>query len=132
MESKIIADLQIPNPKCYNVCPVGSGQRQKGIPLSKEHRQKIIDNNGMRGKTHTDQAKAKISATHKGKSNWHKGKFRSEGTKQKISEARLGMKFTDDHRANISAGGMGEKNSNYGKCWITKDGINKKIKKRRN
>lgn len=129
MESKIISDLQIPNPNCYNICPIGSGQKQKGISLSEQTRQKIIDNNGMRGKTHTDEAKAKISATHKGKSNWHKGKIRSEHTKQKISKARIGMKFTDEHRANISKVTTGSNNSNYGKCWITKDGINMKIKK---
>lgn len=129
MESKIISDLKIPNPQCYNVCPIGSGQKQKGIPLSEKTRQKIIDNNGMRGKTHSAEAKAKISATHKGKTNWHKGKIRSEETRKKISEGRTGIKFTDQHRKNIALGGMGEKNSNYGKCWITKDGINKKIKK---
>ena len=40
----------------------------------------------------------------------------SEETKQKMSEKRKGL-------------GTGESNSQYGTCWITKDGVNKKIKK---
>ena len=40
----------------------------------------------------------------------------SDDAKQKISEAKKGT-------------GTGENNSQYGTCWITKDGTNKKIKK---
>jgi hypothetical protein len=45
-----------------------------------------------------------------------KGNFHSEETKQLMSEQRKGT-------------GTGETNSQYGTCWITKDGTNKKIKK---
>lgn len=128
-ESKIIEELKIPNPLCYNVCPVGSGQRQKGIPLSAEHRQKITNNNGMRGKTHSDRVRKIISESKKGKPNWHKGRVRSDETRRKMSESKIGIKLSAETRAKIAAGGMGEKNHNYGKCWITKDGINMKIKK---
>ncbi len=44
------------------------------------------------------------------------GKSHSEETKQKMSESSKNS-------------GVGESNSQYGTCWITKDGINKKIKK---
>jgi len=44
------------------------------------------------------------------------GKKHSEETKQKMSESSKGT-------------GTGETNSQYGTCWITKDGSNKKIKK---
>jgi hypothetical protein len=44
------------------------------------------------------------------------GKKHSDETKQKMSEAKKGF-------------GIGENNSQYGTCWITKDGTNKKIKK---
>ena len=44
------------------------------------------------------------------------GKQHSEETKKKISEASKGN-------------GVGETNSQYGTCWITKDNTNKKIKK---
>ena len=43
-------------------------------------------------------------------------KQHSEKTKQLISQSHKGC-------------GIGENNSQYGTCWITKDGINKKIKK---
>ena len=43
-------------------------------------------------------------------------KKHTEETKQLMSEISKGM-------------GIGDKNSQYGTCWITKDGINKKIKK---
>jgi hypothetical protein len=45
-----------------------------------------------------------------------RGKTHSEETKQKMSESSKGM-------------GIGESNSQYGTCWITKDETNKKIKK---
>ena len=44
------------------------------------------------------------------------GKKHSEETKQLLSEKQKGT-------------GVGELNSQYGTCWITKDGANKKIKK---
>lgn len=47
--------------------------------------------------------------------NWN-GKNHSEESKQLMSETSKGM-------------GKGEANSQYGTCWITKDGINKKVKK---
>ena len=44
------------------------------------------------------------------------GRNHSEESKSKMSESKKGT-------------GIGEKNSQYGTCWITKEGINKKIKK---
>ena len=44
------------------------------------------------------------------------GKKHSEETKQLMSESSKGM-------------GIGKANSQYGTCWITKDGLNKKINK---
>ena len=43
-------------------------------------------------------------------------KKHSDETKKKMSESSKGM-------------GAGENNSQYGTCWITKDGLNKKVKK---
>ena len=45
-----------------------------------------------------------------------KDKSHSEETKQLMSEQRKGT-------------GIGENNSQYGTCWITKEGVNKKVKK---
>jgi hypothetical protein len=47
--------------------------------------------------------------------NWS-GKKHSEETKIKMSKSKIGT-------------GLGENNSQFGTCWITKNGINKKIKK---
>jgi hypothetical protein len=44
------------------------------------------------------------------------GKKHTEETKKLMSESKKGT-------------GKGEKNSQYGSCWITRDGENKKIKK---
>ena len=45
-----------------------------------------------------------------------RGKKHSDETKNKMSESSKGQ-------------GVGEQNSQYGTCWITKEGVNKKIKK---
>jgi len=44
------------------------------------------------------------------------GRKHSEETKEKMSESSKGM-------------GTGKTNSQYGTCWVTRDGLNKKIKK---
>jgi len=44
------------------------------------------------------------------------GKTHTDETKRKMSESSKGM-------------GVGKTNSQYGTCWITKDGVNKKVKK---
>ena len=43
------------------------------------------------------------------------GKKHKDETRKKMSEIKKGT-------------GIGEKNSQYGTCWVTKEGINKKIK----
>ena len=51
--------------------------------------------------------------------NFWAGRKHTEEAKQKMSQT---------HKANGNQ--QGEKNSQFGTCWITKDGINKKIKKK--
>ena len=67
----------------------------------------------------------------------------SKTTKKAIEEGRIktwkelydwtGRKHSDETKNKMSVSskgqGVGEKNSQYGTCWITKDGTNKKIKK---
>ena len=47
---------------------------------------------------------------------WQGNKKHSDETKNKISKTK-------------SQQGKGSANSQYGTCWVTKDGLNKKIKK---
>lgn len=63
---------------------------KKGRKLSKEH-------------------KEKIGLANKGKSPWSLGKHLSKETKQKISDARKGMKFSLQHRINLSLAKTKEK-----------------------
>lgn len=42
---------------------------------------------------------------------------------------RTNIKHSEEAKLKISKANSGEGNSQYGTCWITKDGINKKIKK---
>lgn len=122
-ESEILSSIEIPSSSCYNICPVGTGQKQAGIPLNHETKQKIIKNNGMRGKTHSEDARKKISAAHKGKPSWHKGRKKSEETKHRMSQAQKGRFVSEETKHKISEAGKGRNNSNYGKMWIT-DGVN--------
>ena len=48
-----------------------------------------------------------ISKAKKGRSNGLIGTTKSETTRRKMSEVRIGMKFTDEHRANLSKSHMG-------------------------
>ena len=72
--------------------------------LSEEHRANLSaakkgENNPMYGKTHTEEAKAKISENHVGML----GKTHTEETKAKISEVHAGKTVSEETKANISA-----------------------------
>ena len=70
--------------------------------------------NGMHGKHHTEEAKQKMSESHKGKSHTEeykrnigkahlgkKRKFFTEETKANMSKAHLGIIFTEEHKQNL-------------------------------
>lgn len=67
-------------------------------------------------KTHIDKIVASRLKYFKDNPGSFKNKKHSDETKQLMSESSKGT-------------GTGETNSQYGTCWITKEGINKKIKK---
>jgi len=73
-----------------------------------EFRKKISELSGSRLKNYHEEGKIKY--------NTFTGKKHSEETKKLISEIRRGT-------------GEGNSNSQYGTCWITRDDVNKKIKK---
>jgi hypothetical protein len=82
--------------------------RKNNPNIDKEYREKL----SITTKKGIETGKIK---TWKENYNWA-GKKHSEETKKKISKSSKGM-------------GFGKQNSQYGTCWITKDGLNKKIKK---
>jgi imidazolonepropionase-like amidohydrolase len=75
------------------------GEGASGYQHTQEHRAKMIGNeywksvktNGFKGKTHSDELKAKWAESRKGVTSPRKGVVLSDETKQKISDARKGM-----------------------------------------
>lgn len=86
------------------------------------------ENNGMFGKHLSEETKKKLSAAHKGKTAWNKGrpgmkgethpffgKHHSKETTQKISQSLIGYKHTEETRKKLSLVTSGERNGFYGK-----------------
>jgi group I intron endonuclease len=74
------------------------GEGASGYKHTEEHKQsmkgnefwKLMKQNGFKGKTHTDEQKAKWSVNRKGSESPRKGAVLSEETRKKISESRKG------------------------------------------
>lgn len=129
-EKQAITPEMIADKNCMNLKEGGYG----GGGIWSERHKKVFTDAGKQNLIKTKEKReislAKIRVTKEYRENMSKslieyfdvneGNFKnkrhSEETKQLISEKRKGT-------------GTGETNSQYGTCWITKDGINKKIKK---
>jgi hypothetical protein len=125
-EKKAITSDMITDVNCMNIMSGGTGGY-----ISESHYQ-ITSKIG--GEIHANRMKNDLEyrektitiATDNIRHAWNNGKFNnskrfsgkqhSEETKQKMSESLKGM-------------GIGETNSQYGTCWITRNNVNKKIKK---
>jgi hypothetical protein len=125
-EKRAITPDMVTDVNCMNLKGGGTG----GFS-NEEHRRKFFENST------TDASHEKIRWLYSNDPSWvnawgesikiglkkvkhnhntFEGKSHSNKTKRKISESKIGK-------------GVGVENSQYGSCWITKDGVNKKIKK---
>lgn len=87
---------------------------------SEETKRKISEAN--KGKIISDETRAKMSASLKGRTSWNKGKtgVYSEETRRKISENQKGKHIlTEEQRNKISERTKGEKNPAFGRKWMT-------------
>jgi hypothetical protein len=125
-ETEIVSDELINDEMCMNLRKGGTGgfsvEQQKINASRSNQRQKelMLDDfwvNKKRERISVSVKKAYDEGRKKKVVNYDwLGKKHSEETKRLLSESKKGS-------------GVGESNTQYGTCWITKDGVNKKIKK---
>jgi hypothetical protein len=123
-EKKVITEEMVTDNNCMNLIGGGTGgfisdehYNMLGKMSSKRQKEKWL-NDEYREKT-LNMLKESVKKGHKNghyKYDTFTGKQHSDETKRKMSKSSKGT-------------GTGEANSQYGTCWITKDGVNKKIKK---
>ena len=70
---------------------------------------------GLHGYQHSPEIRAKISAAQTGEKAPNYGKTFSVETRNKMSAAKRGRRYTIEHRAKISAALSGPANPNYGR-----------------
>lgn len=94
-----IAKLNSKAPNGYNLTDGGDGctgykhTAKSRAKISANHADVSGENNPQYGKPLSEEQKAKISASEKGKLAWNKGKKMSEEQKRKLSVARTGKKY---------------------------------------
>ncbi len=126
-EKKAITPDMITDKNCMNLKEGGTGgfsiEQQRLNAIKSNEKQRFLRENDKEWviKVYISNSKARKKEYDEGKRDktyffdWT-GKKHSEDSKKKMSESSKGK-------------GVGEANSQYGTCWVTKDGLNKKIKK---
>jgi hypothetical protein len=124
-EKDIVNLNEIVKKECMNLMVGGVGgfiseeqQRNRSIAGGEAFSKKLKNDENFRTE-HSIRASNRLKKTHeegKIKYDTFKGKKHTEETKKKMSKSSKGK-------------GKGVENSQYGTCWITKNGNNKKIKK---
>jgi hypothetical protein len=92
-------------------CYLGANATKLKFKYDEEFKNKFRENNSKRLINDYKNGLREIKYFY----DWN-GKKHSEESKKKISESKKGKN-------------LGDLNSQFGTCWITKDGVNKKIKK---
>lgn len=117
-EKKAITSEMVNDRMCMNLVYGGSGWNEKHNDAFREKLKNDSEFKKEFSKKRTDALNKQYSTGVRQKvavKDWT-GCKHSEETKLKMSEKKKGT-------------GTGETNSQYGTCWVTKDGVNKKIKK---
>ena len=132
---RAVAELFIPNPEnkpfIDHINTIKTDNRAENLrwvtakencnnPLTRKHMSEVHTGkpSTFKGKTHSEEAKRKLSEAHKGKlfseetrkrmseskkgNTNFKGKHHSEETKRKMSEVHKGKTFSEDHKRKIS------------------------------
>lgn len=126
-EKEIVTLNEIAKKECMNLTVGGEGgftpEQQKLNAIKSNEKQKFLKETDPewveKRKQNSSNGQKKVYGEGRREKiyfyDW-KNKLHSEESKRKISESKKGQ-------------GKGETNSQFGTCWITKDGLNKKIKK---
>ena len=106
------------SPQCY-----GKWARKTGVLRGKPRTEKQLAAQAIQGKrwegrTHTPEARAKISASRMGQTSWNKGVSPSNETRAKISASLTGYRDPDEIRAKKSESHKGKKLSEAHKAAI--------------
>ncbi len=124
-EIEVVTEEIINDTICMNLMSGGMGgfiseeqQKRRSIAGGKAHAERIKNDVVYReefSKRMSEKMK-QTNAEGKIKYNTFSGRTHTDETKKKMSNTKKGT-------------GIGKQNSQYGTCWVTKDGKNKKIKK---
>ena len=94
LEALFVTQELVDDPMCYNLKTGGIGGGQKGRTHSEETKAKMSAT--QKGRTLSEEHKVKLSAS-------HKGKTLSEEHKAKIGAAKKGMPHSEETKAKMSA-----------------------------
>lgn len=98
----------------------GQPSPKKGVPMSEDQRLKVVaslkGNTRRKGIPTSDQGRANIAASKRGKPSPNKGTTMSAEQRKKLSQAHIGVKLSDEHRAALKA-------ASQGRSWILVNGL---------
>jgi hypothetical protein len=116
-EKKAITEDMITDNNCMNIMSGGTGGF---ISIEASRKGGLILQNKFKG-----SVKQKVWSAKGGSK-----RFKLYGIPKKLKQDWLGRKHSEETKLKMrKPKNIGETNSQYGTCWITKDGLNKKIKK---
>ena len=120
-EKEIITEEMRNDPLCMNIAPGGGG----GF-IDSNHQRKCSSAGGKIGGKIAGPIVGKMKSA---KENRLKTNMKRYGVGNKPTYGMLGKNHSIESRQQMSISGSGEKNSQFGTCWVTKDSKPIKIKK---